>query len=805
MEPGQGPARGTPERAIASPRGPVWVAPGAVEKARVIGRGATVGLLVVLAALIALAVAVATTTRSSAASVDQASRLNNAYQDAHYLIIREEAVSRRYRLEPSTDVLARHEAAAEALDQALAQVNALGVPEDQAFIAALGPQLARYREAAARARATSAAGDLGAANAIDATDVQPILKQVQQSIDAQATDHKDAVQGQLDGLGSSTDLVLAGTLVISVVGLLLVGVFWHVLTGYHRRLHDTLAIVTEQSRHDPLTGVLNQGAIGQTFVRLVERKARDQRCVSMVIVDVNEMKALNDTFGHLMGDAVLHTVARAMQIEGAEVGRSGGDEFIAVLDGADRARAEAYGRRLKDELAGADLRDPDTGAAVPIRVSVGIAVYPEDAGRIEELTGLADAAMYADKRRHTRIGSEGVRGTRTGRDRAARVVGELIPLLAEGETLNAKLNLVASHVARAAGFAGINFNVFDEGIRFQEQDTTLAVGLVTDAPEDAVSEWFTANRGVVNHPVRVVIERTRRPVILTDLSTDPRITEEERRVLLSAGLHCGITVPVIWQSRVIGSLSAARKETASIDLPDSEFLVEVARHVAAVIWTERLVAHLQVATEQLASARDETVLMLAASVEAHDAATGSHLARVRGLTEALALELGDDEESAQRLGMAAVLHDVGKVRVPDTILRGSGALTEEEWIVMKQHTVWGAEFLAARPGFDLAASVARAHHERWDGSGYPAGLAGDAIPEAATIVAVADAFDAMTNDRPYRPGRTVTEAVGEIFACSGRQFSPRVVGALLRLYRARRLGGFGPADVGDTDDVELAA
>jgi len=108
-------------------------------------------------------------------------------------------------------------------------------------------------------------------------------------------------------------------------------------------------------------------------------------------------------------------------------------------------------------------------------------------------------------------------------------------------------------------------------------------------------------------------------------------------------------------------------------------------------------------------------------------------------------------------------------------------------VLMKQHTLWGSEFLAGQQGFELAAAVARNHHERWDGSGYPSGLAGDEIPEAAQITSVADAFDAMTNDRPYRLGRPADEAIREIVACSGTQFSPRVVDALVRLAERNEL------------------
>ena len=106
---------------------------------------------------------------------------------------------------------------------------------------------------------------------------------------------------------------------------------------------------------------------------------------------------------------------------------------------------------------------------------------------------------------------------------------------------------------------------------------------------------------------------------------------------------------------------------------------------------------------------------------------------------------------------------------------------------MRRHTIWGAEFLRGREGFDLAEIVAHSHHERWDGGGYPAGLKGDEISEAAAITCVADTFDAITNDRPYRAGRTQKEAVVEILSCSGTQFSPRVTAALERLHDRRAL------------------
>ena len=145
-------------------------------------------------------------------------------------------------------------------------------------------------------------------------------------------------------------------------------------------------------------------------------------------------------------------------------------------------------------------------------------------------------------------------------------------------------------------------------------------------------------------------------------------------------------------------------------------------------------------------------MLLAAAAEAHDRTTGKHLHNVRVISERLALELGYSEEDAREIGLAAVLHDMGKIRVPDSVLANKGRLSGEEWDLMKNHAAWGEQFLAGRSGFDLAATIARYHHERWDGRGYPDGVPGENIPEAAAIVSVADSFDAMTSDRPYKPG-----------------------------------------------------
>jgi HD-GYP domain-containing protein (c-di-GMP phosphodiesterase class II) len=141
------------------------------------------------------------------------------------------------------------------------------------------------------------------------------------------------------------------------------------------------------------------------------------------------------------------------------------------------------------------------------------------------------------------------------------------------------------------------------------------------------------------------------------------------------------------------------------------------------------------------------------------------------------LEVSDDVRALVELG--ALLHDVGKLVVPNSIIRKPAPLSRHEWHVMRRHTIHGERMLLRAEGLGHVAMVVRASHEHWDGAGYPDGLAGEEIPLAARIIAACDAFDAMTTDRPYRTALPLGIARAELIACAGTQFDPRVVTALL--------------------------
>jgi HD-GYP domain-containing protein (c-di-GMP phosphodiesterase class II) len=182
---------------------------------------------------------------------------------------------------------------------------------------------------------------------------------------------------------------------------------------------------------------------------------------------------------------------------------------------------------------------------------------------------------------------------------------------------------------------------------------------------------------------------------------------------------------------------------------------------------------------ELSDAYRGTAFLLGDVVEADDAYTGSHSRHVVDLVVAVADELGLDATARRDAEFVALLHDVGKIRIPGEIINKPGALDPEERALIETHTIEGQLMLEQVGGLlGKVGRLVRSCHERWDGAGYPDGLAGNDIPLVARIVCAGDAFSAMTTDRPYRAGRTEVEALEEMKRCGGTQFDPRVVDAL---------------------------
>ena len=238
-------------------------------------------------------------------------------------------------------------------------------------------------------------------------------------------------------------------------------------------------------------------------------------------------------------------------------------------------------------------------------------------------------------------------------------------------------------------------------------------------------------------------------------------------------------------ARLAGELERSRQEAARLQ---AQLLAREREAAETALQLERYAADLRETFKQERARAAElrqsyvaTVRSLAGAVEARDAYTARHAERVAEYAMEIARALGTDIAEAPGTEFGFLLHDIGKVAIPDAILHKAGRLSDAERALMKRHPVIGAEIIAGIDFLGEAAKVVRSHHERWDGSGYPDGLSGSRIPLAARVFAVADVLDALTTERPYRRPSQLSQAREMILAAAGTHFDPEVVEAFATL------------------------
>jgi putative two-component system response regulator len=190
---------------------------------------------------------------------------------------------------------------------------------------------------------------------------------------------------------------------------------------------------------------------------------------------------------------------------------------------------------------------------------------------------------------------------------------------------------------------------------------------------------------------------------------------------------------------------------------------------------------------QLHKAYEASLTALANAIDVRDPYTRGHVERVTAYAQVIAEQMGCRDSLIEQIRFGSILHDIGKIVIQDEMLLKPDTLTSSEWEKMRLHPITGAEMIKHIDYLAAAMPIVRYHHERWDGNGYPDGLKGEEIPLGARIVAVADSFDAMSIDRPYRNGRGLEEAYQEILRCSGTQFDPQVVKAFQRAWQQNKI------------------
>jgi diguanylate cyclase (GGDEF)-like protein len=526
-----------------------------------------------------------------------------------------------------------------------------------------------------------------------------------------------------------------------------------------------LALTHAEARRDALTGLANRRALDERLEEALRAAAAVEQEVALVLFDLDDFKRFNDEGGHATGDAILAQVGRAaarVLRAGEELFRVGGDEFAIVVDG-DAAAGLQVAERVRETL-----EVQTRGGSLPT-ISAGVAAFPRDARTMNDLLAAADGALYASKRRgKSRVSSSRRRGGRAGPRESADAppsVGSRGPrvLFVDDDPrlltlLRTTLELADIDIEEALGARAAMAAILARPPDVVVLDIGLPDGdgldLCRRIKENPATSWIAV-------------------VVLTGAG------EEAEAPAREAGADAFVHKPfsplelLAVVERLAGGLEAAAPQRERRNGVDDQILL-YADDLRRLLDLERK------RQEQLQRTYRQTVAALAGALESKDFGTASHSQRVQRYAVELARAVEPALLGDPSVEYGFLLHDVGKIGIPDHVLQKRGPLDDSELRVMRTHTVLGEQLLRdveLLHGDGL--KVVRGHHERWDGLGYPDGLAGRAIPLAARIFSVADALDAITSDRPYRPARAWEDAAAEILAERGRQFDPDVVDAFL--------------------------
>jgi len=550
---------------------------------------------------------------------------------------------------------------------------------------------------------------------------------------------------------------------------------------YHAANHISAVFLALRRMHhlatrDPLTGVYNRIRFEEELSQAWNVSRRYGYSMGVAIVDVDFFKTLNDSYGHSMGDQILcefagimQQVARASDV----ISRYGGDEFVAILPQAEESDVQAFGERLLEQTREHVFCEDSYRLHLTVSVGIATSLNPTAPATAAAVLSQADRALYVAKRAgRNRLciwpGSTDkpdesiVRPKASGKATARKADqqdggGHIVVVDDEP----AVIKLVGIMLERS-GHTVTTFSSAEEAIKTIEQDPTRYDIVLTDLglPEKGGIELL--------HEVNDIDDSIVKVVMTGYASVDNAVKS------LREGAYDFIQKPL--EQDQLAALIHRALEYRYLRIENKRYQVHLEKMV------EKRSAQLANSLEEVRNSYQFTLEALVAMLDAREHQTGRHSTRVRDLALALATEMGIKGETLENIASGALLHDIGKIGIPDMILFRPGPLLPDEWTVMQTHSEIGHRFLQASPQLREASRMVLQHHERYDGDGYPSGLKAKEICIGARVFAVVDAYDAMRSTRVYRKQVTAAQAAEEVRRNSGKQFDPEVVKAFLNCH-----------------------
>ena len=666
----------------------------------------------------------------------------------------------------------------------------------------------------------------------------------------------------------------------------------------------------QEAHTDSKTGLLNARRFGQLFAAELERASRFSRPLAVIMADLDLLRNVNNTYGHLAGDIVLGHIGRIIRETARELdiaGRFGGEEFSIGLIETDLAGARVYAERLREAVASAEIEVPTSPQPIHVTLSLGVACYPEDALVLDDLIHQADVAVYQAKLKgrncvvcasdvpHSvklesapqadRLGAPYAAAFATRTEQASPAsapktskpnaeahaagparpepaaspsnqpasshilpvfvtgviaLGVLITVL--GASLVPQIDWAAVIVlVMLAGLAeyfqvnvyGLNTVSVSVSVAFAAALIAGVIGVAAVSAGIALAHYFKRRPllyktafnwsihvlagaapalGIYTQQIPLQVANLPLLVVLALAAALMYYGVESGLIAIAIGLAQHQSPRAVWRDQfrwlishylvlcVVGLFLAVAYDILGLigvvvfALP--AFMMHysqkqyVERTEESVGELRRMNQELTLANREIVAAgqamralNDELFLTLAKIIDARDPYAAGHAAKVAEYAVAMAARLGLPEDRREALRQAALLHDIGKLGIPERILHKPASLTEGEYDVVKNHPQIGADFLETCRGLQHLAPIVKRHHEWWDGRGYPGEMSGSDIPAKARILAVCDAAEAMASDRPYHRGMSLDEIVAELQRCAGTQFDPAVVEAFVEVAR----------------------